>query len=65
MGEVGEVEAVEVELLGLQCPPQVLLHSLKWKDQASILRICHQVGEVEVGEVGAVGEVLTSSPPQV
>ena len=59
------MEAVEVELLGLQCPPQVLLHSLKWKDQASILRICHQVGEVEVGEVEEVGEVQTSSPPQV
>ena len=59
------MEAVEVELLGLQCPPQVLLHTLKWKDQASILRICHQVGEVEVGEVEVVGEVQTSSPPQV
>ena len=59
------MEVVEVELVGLQCPPQVLLHSLKWKDPASILRICHQVGEVEVGEVEEVGEVLTSSPPQV
>ena len=59
------MEVVEVELVGLQCPPQVLLHSLKWKDQVSIPRICHQVVEVEVGEVEEVGEVQSSSPPQV
>ena len=59
------MEGVEVELAVLQCPPQVLPHSLKWKDHVSIRRICHQVGEVEVGEVEEVGEVLTSSPPQV
>lgn len=59
------MEVVEVELVGLQCPPQVLLHSLKWKDHVSIRRICHQVVEVEVGEVEEVGEVQSSSPPQV